>query len=44
MYKCALVPLDMEVALLRVLVPTPPMAIEGTRHVAAARAAREAVR
>jgi nucleotide-binding universal stress UspA family protein len=27
-------PLDMEVALLRVLVPTPPMAIEGTRHVA----------
>jgi nucleotide-binding universal stress UspA family protein len=26
-------PLDMEVALLRVLVPTPPMVIEGTRHV-----------
>jgi nucleotide-binding universal stress UspA family protein len=27
-------PLDMEVALLRVLVPVPPMAVEGTRHVA----------
>jgi nucleotide-binding universal stress UspA family protein len=26
-------PLDMEVALVRVLVPVPPMAVEGTRHV-----------
>ena len=26
-------PLDMEVALVRVLVPVPPMALEGTRHV-----------
>lgn len=26
-------PLEMEVALLRVLVPVPPMAVEGTRHV-----------
>jgi hypothetical protein len=26
--------LDMEVALIRVLIPTPPMAIEGTRNVA----------
>lgn len=26
-------PLDMEVALVRVLVPAPPMAVEGTRHV-----------
>jgi nucleotide-binding universal stress UspA family protein len=27
-------PLDMEVALVRVLVPVPPMTVEGTRHVA----------
>ena len=26
-------PLDMEVAVVRVLVPVPPMAVEGTRHV-----------
>jgi nucleotide-binding universal stress UspA family protein len=26
-------PLDMQVALVRVLVPVPPMAVEGTRHV-----------
>ena len=33
-------PLDMEVALVRVLVPGPPMAVEGTRHVAIEDAAK----
>jgi len=33
-------PLDMEVALVRVLVPVPPMAVEGTRHVAIEDAAK----
>jgi nucleotide-binding universal stress UspA family protein len=33
-------PLDMEVALVRVLVPGPPMAVEGTQHVAIEDAAK----
>jgi nucleotide-binding universal stress UspA family protein len=33
-------PLDMEVALVRVLVPGPPMAVEGARHVAIEDAAK----